>query len=130
RASRHRRPGADRGGDKAVTPLIPPCAQRGEVPALRAEGSWATDSLLPMTPPSPHGDTSPSRTPRRGGGSIVSGVRCLFQPPPVFDGAAGHHQREDAKGAAHHDQEVEFVGWHGRLPGTRAKRVGSSGALL
>jgi len=40
----------------------------GEVPAQRAEGSWATAALWPKTPPSPSdGDTSPARAPRRGG---------------------------------------------------------------
>jgi hypothetical protein len=38
--------------------------REGEVPAQRAEGSWAS-SLPLMTPPSPAGDTSPRKT--RGG---------------------------------------------------------------
>src|SRR5689334_15422075 len=42
-------------------------SEAGEVSAKRTEGSWAPVMML-MTPPSPYdGDTSPSRTPRRGG---------------------------------------------------------------
>src|SRR5580704_8770914 len=47
---------------------VPPHAKRGEVSAKRTEGPCVSSTSWPMTPPSPHdGDTSPSRTPRRGG---------------------------------------------------------------
>jgi len=49
---------------------VPPLrgVRAGEVPAQRADGSWATVMLWLMTPPSPYdGDTPPSRDPRRGG---------------------------------------------------------------
>ena len=43
--------------------IVPPCAQRGEVPAERAEGSCITSLLTP--PPPYDGGTSPRKT--RGG---------------------------------------------------------------
>src|SRR3984893_14330310 len=76
----------------------------GEVPAQRAEGSWAAESLLPLTPPSPYdGDTSPSRDPRGGGDERGNGEQSL-QGCQV--GARGRTARR-------HDGDVRRL-WAGR----------------